>query len=101
LAQVGDVELELIEPLEGESLYAEHLATHGEGLHHVAFEVGDFGSVRTHLKEKGYRELQGGRPFDVTDYAYFDTDSTLACIAELGSDVEEGKSFPKPEFTYP
>ena len=35
IASVGDVELELIQPLCGESLYAEHLAQHGEGLHHV------------------------------------------------------------------
>src|SRR5262249_12111756 len=39
LAQIGDVALELIEPLEGDSLYTEHLAAHGEGLHHVAFKT--------------------------------------------------------------
>ena len=34
-AQSGPVQLELIEPLEGPSIYREFLAEKGEGLHHV------------------------------------------------------------------
>jgi 4-hydroxyphenylpyruvate dioxygenase-like putative hemolysin len=101
LATIGDVALELIEPLQGDSLYAEHLAAHGEGLHHVAFSVDDFERTKAHLKERGYREIQGGRPFDVITYAYFDTDKGLSCLTELGSELEEGRFFPAPEFTYP
>lgn len=101
LAKIGDMELELIEPLDGISLYAEHLAAHGEGLHHVGFEVDDFDRAKDRLKEKGYEQIQGGRPFDVTSYAYFDTNKTLACLSELGSAIEEGKTLPEPDFTYP
>jgi methylmalonyl-CoA/ethylmalonyl-CoA epimerase len=101
LARVGEVEIELIEPLDGNSLYAEHLVAHGEGLHHIAFDVDDFEQTKARLADLGYRQTQGGRPFDIVTYGYFDTDKSLACIAELGTEVEPGKTFPKPEFTYP
>lgn len=101
LTRIGDVGLELIEPLSGASLYAEHLSVHGEGLHHLAFDVENFGQLRILLGQEGYSEIQTGRPFDVTTYSYFDTDRTLGFIAELGEDVVGGKAFPTPDFIYP
>jgi methylmalonyl-CoA/ethylmalonyl-CoA epimerase len=35
----GPVEVELIQPVEGEYTISEHLRTHGEGLHHVRFRL--------------------------------------------------------------
>jgi hypothetical protein len=101
VAYVGDVQLELIEPLEGDNIYTEHLATHGEGLHHIQFQVENFDDAKAHFKEKGYAELQSGQPFGVCTYLYFDTDKHLASILELGSGVTSGKSFPAPDRTYP
>jgi methylmalonyl-CoA/ethylmalonyl-CoA epimerase len=101
LATFGDVTLELIEPLAGSSAYAEHLAKHGEGLHHLELAVEDYQGAKDHLKDQGYREIQSGRPFDVSEYSYFDTDRALACILELSSEDAEGKSFPPPERTLP
>jgi methylmalonyl-CoA/ethylmalonyl-CoA epimerase len=101
LAKVGDVGFELIEPLSGASLYAEHLSVHGEGLHHLAFEVENLGQMKILLGQRGYGEIQAGRPFGATTYSYFDTGRTLAFIAELGEDIEGGKPFPAPELTYP
>jgi methylmalonyl-CoA/ethylmalonyl-CoA epimerase len=101
ITMVGDVELELIEPLEGPNLYSEHLAAHGEGVHHLAFEVEDFQHSRDHLTRKGYVEIQSGRPFDVNTYAYFGTARNLACISELFSPTDAGKSFPPAHSTIP
>src|SRR5688572_1869099 len=39
LAYSGDLQLELIRPVFGESIYTEHLERHGAGLHHVCVEV--------------------------------------------------------------
>ncbi len=39
---LGGVLLELLEPLDDRSPHAEFLATHGEGLHHIAYLVTDF-----------------------------------------------------------
>jgi len=101
LTKVGDVSMELIEPLDDRSIYAEHLAEHGEGLHHVAFKVEDFEKTRQHMKEKGYDELQSGRTFNIGHYTYFDLDKGLGCIAEVGAGIGKGKTFPPAEKTYP
>jgi methylmalonyl-CoA/ethylmalonyl-CoA epimerase len=38
-AMMGDVELELIQPVSGDSPHKEFLATKGEGIQHIAFNV--------------------------------------------------------------
>jgi methylmalonyl-CoA/ethylmalonyl-CoA epimerase len=101
LAQLGEVMLELIQPLDGDSLYAEHLATQGEGLHHVAFDAANFDEACARLREKGYTEVQSGKTFGICNYAYFDTNKALGCLVELGSELDKGKAFPPPELTYP
>jgi methylmalonyl-CoA/ethylmalonyl-CoA epimerase len=101
LARIGDVTLELIEPLSGASVYTEHLATHGEGLHHLAFAVDDYDQTHEQLTSRGYAELQHGRPFDVNEYSYFDTTPTLKFITELYSEEAPEKPFPPPERTVP
>jgi methylmalonyl-CoA/ethylmalonyl-CoA epimerase len=101
LARIGEVTLELIEPLDGSSVYAEHLATHGEGLHHLAFAVEDYDEARESLTSRGYDELQHGRPFDVNDYSYFDTSRVLRFVTELSSEEATDKPFPPPERTLP
>lgn len=37
----GGVTVQLVEPLAGNAVLNDHLAEHGEGLHHVCFEVDD------------------------------------------------------------
>jgi len=101
IAMVGEIELELIEPLEGDSLYAEHLATHGEGLHHIALDVEDFSRAVERLSAQDFPEVQGGETFDVAQYKYFDATRRLGCIIEIGSSVREGTAFPAPERVYP
>lgn len=48
-AELGPVELELIEPKTGESIWANFPAEHGSGLHHVRFNVPDMASVIAYL----------------------------------------------------
>jgi methylmalonyl-CoA/ethylmalonyl-CoA epimerase len=45
---LGNTQIELIQPLEGNSPYSEFLATSGEGIHHLAFLVS---SVEAHLQQ--------------------------------------------------
>jgi methylmalonyl-CoA/ethylmalonyl-CoA epimerase len=40
-AMMGDTELELIQPVSGDSPHKEFLATKGEGIQHIAFRVDD------------------------------------------------------------
>lgn len=41
LSYAGDLQLELIAPVRGESIYAEFLESHGAGLHHICVAVPD------------------------------------------------------------
>lgn len=41
LSYLGDLQLELIQPVSGDSIYAEFLDVHGPGLHHACWETPD------------------------------------------------------------
>jgi glyoxalase/bleomycin resistance protein/dioxygenase superfamily protein len=85
---VGDMGFEVLQPLEGESIYKEWLDQHGEGLHHVAVMLHDFGES-TQLKQKfasvGAEVLMGGRIGETIEFYYLDTEPSLKIILESGS----------------
>lgn len=49
----GNAHIELLEPISNESTVAKFLASHGEGLHHVALNVDDIEAVLKEFKQKG------------------------------------------------
>ncbi len=61
LAQAGNVQLELLQPVEGPSIYADWIAEHGEGLHHINFLVDDVDEVSRVLAAEGFPSLQSGK----------------------------------------
>ena len=80
---VGAVEWELIEPLDEKSIYAQFLATHGEGLHHVAVRTrDDYDDAMAKLRAKGHVIRQGGSYKGAT-FAYMSTDRDLGVVTEL------------------
>ncbi len=80
--QVGSIELELIEPGEGENIYQEFLCTKGEGLHHLAIHVSDIEGEVSRFKQRGIDVLQSGKTPRVS-FAYMDTESIAGVIFEL------------------
>jgi hypothetical protein len=54
-AMMGQVELELIHIVEGDSVHLEFLRQHGEGLHHLGFRVEDFEAKLQQAKDDGLR----------------------------------------------
>jgi methylmalonyl-CoA/ethylmalonyl-CoA epimerase len=85
-AMLGQVELELIHILEGDSLHLEFLREHGEGLHHLGFKVKDFQAKLEQAKAMGFEVLQMG-PFG-RFYAYLDTRRCGGVIVELIEDID-------------
>ena len=82
--QLGDVEVELIQPLEGRSGYSDFLDQTGGGIHHVLFEVSDIDPVIQELAKSGVTVLQSGtgiRPG--TRWALLDTREMLGFYVEL------------------
>jgi len=61
LAQVGDVQLELVQPVEGPSIYRDWLDEVGEGLHHMNFLVDDVDEAVEMLAMEGFPSMQSGR----------------------------------------
>ncbi len=80
--QAGPVQLEFIQPLEGQNLYADFLAEHGEGLHHLLFNVDDPEAVAAGL---GAPIIQSGGStlFPGAIWAYLDTQEMLSAMIEL------------------
>jgi catechol 2,3-dioxygenase-like lactoylglutathione lyase family enzyme len=79
---LGQVSLELIEPVGAPSTWREFLETHGEGMHHIAFRIQGMEEQLTILAEKGMLAVQRG---DYTGgrYAYVDAVPQLGVILEL------------------
>jgi 4-hydroxyphenylpyruvate dioxygenase-like putative hemolysin len=80
-ATLGQVEIELIQILEGDSMHLEFLREHGEGLHHVGFFVKDFAAKLEQAQAMGFQVLQKD-PFGQA-YAYLDTRQPGGIIFEL------------------
>ena len=86
VAQVGDSNFELIEPLEGHSVYVEHLATRGEGFHHTCLIYSSRESMRAardELADQGRVMIQSGALGDAGEFYYFhmpETDSALELL---------------------
>lgn len=51
LSYAGDMQLELIAPVAGESIYTEFLATSGPGLHHICMAAADEAAFDTALRD--------------------------------------------------
>ena len=82
--QLGEVEVELIQPLEGRSGYRDFLDQTGGGIHHVLFEVRDIDPVIEELAKSGVTVLQSGtgiRPG--TRWALLDTQKLVGFFVEL------------------
>lgn len=82
LAQLGALQLELIQPLEGDSIYGEFLESRGEELHHFGFLIDRIEERIAAMGRMGIGVLQSGkRPGRI--WAYMDTEPLAGIIIEL------------------
>lgn len=82
IAQSGPMVIELFQPLEGESPYAEFARAKGEGLHHLGFRVDDFDGAVAALSEEGMAPVFHGKS-PQGSFAYSDTDRIGGVVFEL------------------
>jgi catechol 2,3-dioxygenase-like lactoylglutathione lyase family enzyme len=80
--RMGQVDVELIEPIDEPSTWNDHLDAKGEGLHHIAFRIKGMNERLAYLDAKGVALLQRG-DFTGGRYAYVDATGTLGLILEL------------------
>jgi len=94
---IGNVILEVIEPLEGPSIYKEFLEEKGGGPHHIAcYKVKDVKKTLRAFQKKGIEILQSGK-FDEVEFYYLDTEEIFGVILEI---VSTGK-IRAPDAIYP
>lgn len=79
---LGQVQLELIEPMGGASTWQEALDRNGESVHHLAFWVEGMQRSVDFLKSKGIPMVQRG-DMGEGQYAYFDAEGPLGVTLEL------------------
>lgn len=82
---MGQVSLELIEPIGSPSTWQEFLDEHGEGVHHIAFRIKGTDEVVAYLQGQGIEVVQQGH-YTGGMYTYVDSAPALGVILELLED---------------
>ncbi len=94
------IDFEILQPLEGPSIYKEFLDQHGEGLHHVSVvnPVEKVDKSLEDFKKKGIDVLMSGRLGEDISFFYMDTEPVLKMVAETVSGHAISLN---PSWTYP
>lgn len=71
--KIGDLQLQLVQPGEGKTIYKEFLEKKGEGVFHIGFEVDDIDAADKQLTDDGLKILACGRRDDGSGFSYYDT----------------------------
>jgi methylmalonyl-CoA/ethylmalonyl-CoA epimerase len=101
LSNFGSMRIELIEPLEGDSVYADFIREHGYGVHHFGLLTENMQASLKMAAEAGFPMTMDGSGFGLDGdghYAYLDTEKLLGVTLEL---IERPKNRVKPEKVYP
>ena len=92
---LGGVLIELLQPLDDRSPHAEFLATHGEGIHHLAFLVPDL-DAELAAARRANPELSllidGTGPGNEFPWVYLDGDNGRGTVIELWQRTPESEA---------
>jgi methylmalonyl-CoA epimerase len=88
--RIGDLEIELMQPLEEDSPVGRFIARRGEGIHHVAYRVDDVAEALERARAAGLETIdreprQGGD--GRTRIGFLHPRSTFGVLTELEEDV--------------
>ena len=88
MIQVGNVEVELIQPISSDSGVAKFLENKGEGIHHVCFEVDDVDKELQSLADGGVQLIdKQGRKGLAGKIGFVHPKSTKGVLVELAQKV--------------
>lgn len=97
----GPMEIELIEPRDDGSIYAQSLRAHGgrPHIHHLHCTARDYDAVLDTIHDRGQRALMSGG-YRGGRFAYLSTEDDIGTILEIGVQPD-GWTFPEHESVYP
>jgi len=101
ISWIGDLQLELIEPVYGPTIYEAFIQKHGEGLHHIKERIEDdaMAAVVQGYRDQGIGVTQTGQ-FETDFHYYLNTEPRLDFIYELGN-CPKLELTPDKYWTYP
>lgn len=82
LANAGSVQIELMQPLYGETIYDEFAQRKGYGLHHLGIRTDNMEQGVKEMQAKGFQVIQSGNRPGVK-WAYLSTEEQTGVIFEL------------------
>lgn len=102
LAWTKDFMWEVVQPLEGESIYKEFLEERGEGMHHVLIETSthQYDDLLAEASARGCPPLMEGK-WGETDFAYLDTQGPLGLVFEVFRRSPGFVGRPPADYYYP
>lgn len=84
LAQCGNIQLELLEPVRGTSTHNDFLMRHGPGIHHISFGViPDYNSILSAIQNQDIVVEMGGELDGGIWFTYLQTQESLGTIFEI------------------
>ena len=86
-ARSGNMQIELLQPVRGDGLHVEFLASNGPGLHHLGFIVDDLDDVVALGDASGFPNVMGSK-FGSLRFCYLDTWDALGLYVELVEDPD-------------
>ena len=86
ISWMGAMQLELIQPVYGPTIYQAYLDRHGEGFHHIKEKISEEATERVleDYRRQGIRVTQTGK-FKEDYHYYLDTEPALDFVLELGN----------------
>lgn len=93
----SNIELEFVVPLSGKSIWQDFLDEHGEGIHHVLFNVDSYEGAKEQMAKNGIPLIQQGSSImgvPGVKWGYFDTLQKLPFIVEIKNSAEYQKQNP-------
>ena len=82
LAKAGSIQIELMQPLYGETIYDEFAQRKGYGLHHLGIKTDNMELSVKEMEDRGFRVIQSGNRPGVK-WAYLSTEEQTGVIFEL------------------
>jgi len=73
---LGNIEIEIIQPLEGKNIWRDWIDKHGPGIHHIKFLVDEHKDVEEYLNSKGINVYQKGASVGINkgkEWCFYDT----------------------------
>ena len=101
LGYFGNTRIELIQPLEGHTIYTDFIEKHGYGLQHLGIYVTDIETELKKAEEAGIGIVMDGGGFGLDGdgkFSYLDTEAQFGITYEL---IQRPRRRHEPAYVYP